>query len=51
MDHPSTLDQDETDEEVLTSTVSDEALEAAAVANRGGFELTLFTPRFNHPCC
>jgi hypothetical protein len=54
MDNSSTTTAtlDQSDEEILTYTVSDEALEVAAGTERGGnssFALTQYSPAY--PCC
>ena len=50
MDQQTDTDLDQADEEILTSTVSDEALEAAAGTERGGLAAT-GTIKFCGPLC
>ena len=46
MDQQTDTDLDQADEEILTYTVSDEALEAAAGTERGAIAQRMFPPPF-----
>ena len=51
MNDQAKTDLDEADEDILADTVCDEALEAAAGANRGEAAPTFFLPTGYFQCC
>ena len=53
MNDQTTTDLDQADEDILTDTVSDEALEAAAAGTEGGMNNTKQAWSVRHPghCC